>query len=84
MSVQVLCSPVSLKVKGKMQDPAWQVPRLPVHPLKRNWAICVLISSVFIIAEVQIKPNKKSDQTKNLDRLYIWVVGRLVVVTIRI
>ena len=29
------------------------------------------------IAEVQIKPNKKSDQTKNLDRLYIWVVGWL-------
>ena len=33
MSVQVLCS-VPLKMKGRTQGPAWQVPRLLVHPLR--------------------------------------------------
>ena len=35
------------------------------------------------IAELQIKPKSKSDQTKNLERLYNWVVVVVVVVVVR-
>ena len=35
------------------------------------------------IAELQIKPKSKSNQTKNLERLYNWVVVVVVVVVVR-
>ena len=35
-----------------------------------------------VIAELQIKPKSKSNQTKNLERLYNWVVVVVVVVVV--
>ena len=35
-----------------------------------------------LIAKLQIKPKSKSNQTKNLERLYIWVVVRSGVATL--
>ena len=42
----------------------------------------VLQTPLSLIAELQIKPKSKSNQTKNLERLYNWVVVVVVVVVV--
>ena len=46
------------------------------------WANKESIVLVGPIAELQIKPKSKSNQTKNLERQYNWVVVVLVVVVV--
>ena len=42
----------------------------------------VLQTPPWLIAKLQIKPKSKSNQTKDLERLYIWVVVRLLFATL--